>query len=92
MTDFILAILAINYQIDKISKEVEKAVKEDKSLSRNIKIYLSQRLTGKKLDDIGVYFGIGGSGVCQTSRRITDLLKKDKALVKKVKKIEDNLP
>jgi putative transposase len=78
--------------IDKISEEVDRVVKEDKSLSRNIKIYLSRRLTGKRLDDIGVHFEIRGSGVCQAARRINDLLKKDKALLKTVKKIETNLP
>ena len=77
--------------IDNISEEVDKLVKEDKKLSRNIKIYLSQRLTGKRLDDIGAHFEIGGSGVCQVSRRIAEQLKKDKALVKTVKKIEDKL-
>jgi putative transposase len=77
--------------INKISDEVDRAVKENKRLSRNIKIYLSQRLSGKRLDDIGVYFEIGGSGVCQATRRITDLLIKDKTLLKTVKKIEANL-
>ncbi len=32
---------------------------KSKKLSRNKKIYLSQRLTGKRLDDIGRKFGIG---------------------------------
>ena len=77
--------------IDNISKEVDKVVKEDKKLSRNIKIYLCQRLTGKRLDDIGAHFAIGGSGVCQASRRIVEKFKKNKALMKTVKKMEDKL-
>ncbi len=77
--------------IDNISEEVDKAVKEDKKLSRNIKIYLCRRLTGKRLDDIGTHFEIGSSGVCQASRRIAAQLKKDKALERTLKKIENKL-
>jgi REP element-mobilizing transposase RayT len=86
-----LKMLKRGVTIEKITEEVDKAVKGDKRLSRNIKIYLNQRLTGKRLDDIGAHFEIGGSGVCQAARRIADLLKKDKALLKTVKKIEANL-
>jgi len=77
--------------IDHISDEVDKAIKDDKKLSRNIKLYLTQKLTGKRLDDIGRNFGIGGSGVCQAGRRIAEQMEKDKALVKTIKRIEDKL-
>jgi uncharacterized membrane protein YheB (UPF0754 family) len=45
--------------IEDISKEVDKVIKDNGKLSRVIKIFLSQRYTGEKLDDIGEYFGIG---------------------------------
>jgi putative transposase len=77
--------------IEDISDEVDKAIKEDMKLGRIIKIYLSQRNSGEMLEDIGERFGIGGSGVCQVGRRISERLKKDKELAKTVKKIEDNL-
>jgi chromosomal replication initiation ATPase DnaA len=60
-------------------------------VNRNIKIYLSQKYTGDRLDDIGECFGLGGSGVCKIWRRITNQIEKDKALAKTVKKVEDNL-
>ena len=54
-------------------------------------MYLSRRHTGERLDDIGEYFGIGGSGVCKTWRQLSDQIEKDKGLRKTIKKLEDNL-
>jgi len=66
--------------IEDIFNEVDRMIKDDVKLSRNIKLYLSQRYTGGRLDDIGRYFDIGGSGVCQAGRRISGQLEKDKSL------------
>jgi putative transposase len=77
--------------IEDISHAVNENIKDNNKLSRNIKIYLSQRHTGERLDDIGEKFGIGGSGICQAGRRIAGLIEKDKALAKVIRKIEDNL-
>ena len=66
-------------------------IKDDSALSRNIKLYLSQRYTGDKLDDIGKHFGIGGSGVCQAGRRISERIMKDKSLAKIINKIERSI-
>jgi len=74
-----------------ISNEVDQMIINDKKLSMNIKIYLSQRFTGEKLDDIGRDFGIGGSGVCQMGRRIAKQLEKDAKLARMVKRIEDKM-
>jgi len=35
-------------------------------------IFKSQRGSGRKLKEIGTYFDIGGSGVSQTTRRVSD--------------------
>jgi hypothetical protein len=77
--------------IETISDEVEKEIKDNMKLSRNLKIYLSQKFTGKRLDDIGKHFDIGGSGVCQAGRRIAIQTASDKALAKAVKRIKGNL-
>jgi len=53
--------------------------KEQKS-ARNIKLYLCQRYSGKKLKDIGNHFGIGESGVSQASRHIGQRIDSDKKL------------
>ncbi|MFC1862406.1 hypothetical protein ACFL1Z_00450 [Thermodesulfobacteriota bacterium] len=77
--------------IEDIANQVDRVIKEESTLSRNIKLYLSQMYTGDKLDDIGRNFGIGGSGVCQAERRICDRIKKDRSLAGVIKKIERNL-
>ena len=86
-----LKTLSRKITIKDIFDEVDRIIKEDKKLSRNIKLYLSRRHTAERLDDIGRYFGIGGSGVCQAGRRISGQLEKDKPLAKTIKKIESNL-
>jgi len=86
-----LKILSRNITIQDIFNEVDRVIKDDVKLARNIKVYLSQRYTGEKLDDLGRHFGIGGSGVCQAGRRIAGQLETDNSLAKTIKKIEDNL-
>jgi hypothetical protein len=39
---------------------VELVFAKDKDLARNVKMYLCQRYTGKKLREIGLHFGIRG--------------------------------
>jgi chromosomal replication initiation ATPase DnaA len=50
-----------------IFDEVEAVFGTKKTIGRNVKMYLSQKHTGEKLKDIGACFGIGESGVCQSS-------------------------
>ena len=69
-----------------IFEEVELVLTEDKSLARNVKMYLCQRNTGKKLKDIGLHFGIGESGVSQACRRVAHRIEKDKKLKKKIER------
>jgi len=86
-----LKALARKATIEDISNEVDKSIKDDKKLARNIKIYFSRRLTGERLDDIGRYFGIGGSGVCQMGRRIAMQMEQDVKFAKLIKKTEDKM-
>ena len=86
-----LKVLRKRITIEDISREVDKKVKDDIKLSRKIKMYLGRRHTGERLDDIGEYFGIGGSGVCKAWRQLSDQIEKDKGLRKTIKKLEDNL-
>ena len=71
-----------------IFDEVESELGKQPALARNIKMFLCQRYTGEKLKGIGTHFGIGGSGVSQTSRRVVDKIEKDKKLKGKIAKIE----
>jgi chromosomal replication initiation ATPase DnaA len=74
-----------------IFKEVELAFTNDKVLSRNVKMYLCQRYTGKKLKEIGLHFSIGASGVSQACRRVAHKIKKDKKLKKKIERLEKQI-
>ena len=40
-------------------------------------MFLCQRYTSEKLKDIGIYFGIGESGVSQARRRVKDKMKNE---------------
>ncbi len=46
---------------------------------------MCDKISGQKLKDIGLHFGIGVSGVSQASRRVQ--IKEDKKLKKKIDKI-----
>ncbi len=57
----------------------------------NVKMYLCQRYTGKKLKEIGQHFGIGESGVSQACRRVAQKIAKDKKLKKKIVRLEKQI-
>jgi chromosomal replication initiation ATPase DnaA len=72
-----------------IFAEVELVFSKDKVLARNVKMYLCQRYTGKKLKEIGLHFGIGESGVSQACRHVARKTEKDKKLKKKIARLEN---
>ena len=74
-----------------IFEEVELVFSKNKILARNVKMYLCQRNTGKKLKEIGLHFGIGESGVSQACRRVAQKLEKDKTLKKKIASLEKRI-
>lgn len=77
--------------IEEIIKEVEAVFGQDRALSRKVKLYFCHRYTGTKLKEIGTHFGIGESGVSQSSRRITLKNDQDRKLRKKIEEIETKL-
>jgi REP element-mobilizing transposase RayT len=77
--------------IQDIFEEVELAFTKDKVLARNVKMYLSQRYSGKKLKEIGLHFGIGESGVSQASKRVAQKIEKDKKLKKKIDRLDKKI-
>ena len=77
--------------IEDIFEIVELAFSRDKALARNVKMYLCQRNTGKKLKEIGLHFGIGESGVSQACRRVVQKIEKDKKLKKKIVRLEKQI-
>ena len=77
--------------IDTISDMVDSVIQTDDILAKQIKLYFCHRYSGLKLKEIGKYFGIGESGVSQTSRRLSDKLKRNKKLSKKVAIVKKKL-
>ena len=77
--------------IQDIFEKVELVFPKEKVLARNVKMYLCQRNTGKKLKEIGLHFGIGESGVSQASRRVAQKIEKDKKLKKKIVRLEKQI-
>ena len=77
--------------IEQISETVDSVIRSNNKLARQIKLHFCHKYSGKKLKEIGACFGIGESGVSQTSCRISEKLKKDKKLRRKINLIEKNL-
>ena len=77
--------------IEEIFALVNTAFGNDPALSRNVKLYLCRKYTGKRLKDIGEHFGIGESGVSQAFSRMTRKMANDKKLKGRVNKIEKKL-
>jgi hypothetical protein len=83
--------LADNVSVDSIYREVDSLFGDQTRLSRNIKIYLAKKFTGKRLKEIGEEFGIGESGVSQTSRRLSQQIEKNKKIKAKIERIIESL-
>lgn len=74
-----------------IIKEVNSIFAKDPSLAKKIAIYLCHKHSGRTLKEIGAHFGIGESGVSQTSRRLELTIQQDKKLREKIKHIGNGL-
>ena len=70
---------------------MELVFTEDKLLARNVKMYLYQRYSGKKLKEIGVHFGVGESRVSQSSRRVAEKIELYRKLERKVAGLEKRI-
>ncbi|MBI9086040.1 MAG: hypothetical protein JEZ11_20745 [Desulfobacterales bacterium] len=64
---------------------------EDPTFSRDLKIFLSKKITGEKLKRIGDCFGISDSAVFHASRRSEKKIDADRKLKKAVQQIERRL-
>lgn len=73
--------------IEEIIEHVEKTIPEDSALSKRVQLYICHRYSGQKLNDIGIHFGIGESGVSQASRRVAMQVGKNKELKKRINTI-----
>ena len=86
-----MRVLSQRPTVEKIKKEVEAVVGDDKALSKQFKLYFYHKYSGKTLKEIGLHFGITESAVSQATRRLTLKISKDATLRRKIKKLEDGL-
>lgn len=77
--------------LSSILREAEGVFGRGTSESRRVALYLSHRLSGLSLGEIGKFFGMGPSGVSQNTRRVEVLLKEDKELLKEIEKLKKTL-
>ena len=77
-------------EIEEIYNKVE-AICNNKSLSRNITIFLFHKFSDKRLKEIGKFFGIGDSAVSEASRRFNITLEKSKMLRRRVEMLRNKL-
>jgi len=66
--------------IQQIDKAVRKILRKNHPLGIKVSIYLSHKLSGLSLKEIGIHFGKKGAAVSQASRRMKLQIKKDKKL------------
>jgi hypothetical protein len=75
-----------------ILRQAEKVFGSETAESRRVALYLSHRLSGVSLREIGKFFGgIGPSAVTQNTRRVGDHLAEDRGLSKKVDRLMKTL-
>ena len=73
--------------LEEIEKAVDRVLKADHRLARQVKLYFSHRYTGLKLKEIGQWYGVGESGVTQASRRVALRAETNKQISKAIDKI-----
>lgn len=77
--------------IDTISNIVDSVIQTEDRLAKQIKLYFCHRYSGLKLREIGKYFGVSESGVSQASSRLSDKLKRNNELSKKIDIVKKKL-
>jgi len=76
---------------EEIEAAVAKVIGEDQSLYRKLCIHLSHQWSGWSLEQIGAYFGMKGSAVSQSSRRLKNMMDGDKVMRKLLESIRKEM-
>jgi chromosomal replication initiator protein len=72
-----------------IQREADSLFGKRAEDSRRVALYLSHRLSGRSLGEIGSHFGgIGPSAVSENTRRLEERLKEDPKLSEKVNRLK----
>ena len=78
--------------LSSIVRESEEVFGRGAAESRRVALYLSHRLSGFPLEEIGKYFGgISSSGVSQNTRRFEEQMKGNQKLFEKVNQLKERL-
>jgi len=86
-----LRALAVRPSIEAIEKEVGVLFADETKTGRQVSLYLCRKYSGRKLKEIGTYFGISESGVSQAGRRTEMKIAEDQKFGSKVETIEGRL-
>jgi len=76
--------------IEEIAEEV-KRVFNDEPTARKVVIHIAHTYGGNRLKEIGTYFGIGESGVSQSSKRFAAEIAEDRRLRSTIDRIRQRL-
>jgi len=74
-------------RLEHIERVVNSVLQSDEKMARQVKLHLCHRYSGRKLREIGEWFGVSESGVTQASRRIRIRQKNDKRIGKIIAKL-----
>ena len=75
--------------LSSIIRESERVIGKGRIESRRVALYLSHRLSGLSLREIGQYFGgIGPSAVTENTRRLEAILDQDKGFLAEVQNLK----
>jgi hypothetical protein len=77
--------------IERVVETVEEIFEKDRSLARNVSLYLCRKHTGEKLKTIGERFGISDSAVSQVCKRLPTRIENDVTLKDKLERAEKKL-
>jgi REP element-mobilizing transposase RayT len=77
--------------IEEIRAAIDKEFNNNPSMAKKVALYVCHKYSGGKLKEIGQSFGVGESAVSQASRRLREILVRDKYLRKKITGITKEL-
>ena len=77
--------------IAEIRAAIDKEFNNNPSMAKKVALYVCHKYSGGRLKEIGQNFGVGESAVSQASRRLSEILVRDKYLRKKIAGITKEL-
>jgi len=83
--------LSKNLSLQEIESQVQAVFSNEPKLSRKASLYLSHRYSGRRLKDIGNYFGLAESAVSQASSRFALQVENEPGLRQRIEEVNREL-